>query len=125
MELNEYQNFTDTTAIYGEHIEQSMVTAEQDDWQNWIQLAYAVGKLNGEAGEIANALFKVVRDTEDMKITPQLRTKLLDEAGDCLYYIARIGSELDCDLSMIANLNMEKLRSRKKRGMLGGSGDER
>jgi NTP pyrophosphatase (non-canonical NTP hydrolase) len=125
MELNEYQNFTDTTAIYGEHIEMAMHTADEDEWQAWIQLAYAVGKLNGEAGEIANELFKVVRDTDDMKISAELNDKLLDEAGDCLYYIARIGRELGMTLNEIAERNMDKLNARKQAGTITGSGHGR
>jgi NTP pyrophosphatase (non-canonical NTP hydrolase) len=47
------------------------------------------------------------------------------ELGDVLWYLARAAAELDYHLSTIAEMNVEKLKSRKERNVLGGSGDER
>jgi NTP pyrophosphatase (non-canonical NTP hydrolase) len=42
-----------------------------------------------------------------------------------LWYVAQIATELGLDLNEIAEQNLEKLLSRKQRGVLSGSGDER
>lgn len=47
------------------------------------------------------------------------------ELGDVLWYVANLATELGYDLSHIASMNTEKLKSRKVRGVLGGSGDNR
>lgn len=124
VELDEYQNFTDETALYGERISHAMRTTDEEDWHRWISLAYAAGKLNGEAGEIAEEVFKAVRDDYAL-IEPARHEAILDELGDCLYYIARIAHELGVPLSHVAEKNMQKLRSRKERGVIHGKGSGR
>ncbi len=47
------------------------------------------------------------------------------ELGDVLWYVSQLASELGLDLDQIAQLNLDKLRSRQRRGVLSGSGDER
>jgi NTP pyrophosphatase (non-canonical NTP hydrolase) len=47
------------------------------------------------------------------------------ELGDVLWYVAQLATELDLDLDEIAQENLDKLRSRQRRGVLSGSGDER
>ena len=47
------------------------------------------------------------------------------ELGDVLWYISQLSSELGYELEDIASSNMEKLNSRKSRGKIQGSGDER
>jgi NTP pyrophosphatase (non-canonical NTP hydrolase) len=42
-----------------------------------------------------------------------------------LWYVAQLASELELDLSDIAETNLEKLLSRQRRGVLSGSGDDR
>jgi len=42
-----------------------------------------------------------------------------------LWYLAQLATELRCSLDDIAITNIEKLQSRKDRGVLGGSGDQR
>jgi len=42
-----------------------------------------------------------------------------------LWYVAMLANELRLDLSYIAEANLEKLGSRKERGVLQGSGDNR
>lgn len=87
-------------------------------------LLYAALGLAGEAGEIANEVKKILRDDGEL-ITFDRRTKLFKELGDVLWYIAAMTHELDEQLGEIAVANIEKLRSRKERGVLQGSGEDR
>ena len=47
------------------------------------------------------------------------------ELGDVLWYISVMSSYLGISLDDVANTNVEKLASRKARGVLKGSGDNR
>lgn len=78
----------------------------------------------GEAGEICNQIKKVMRDDGGV-ITESRREKLKGEIGDLLYYCAALCSELKLEMQEVAEYNVEKLNSRKQRGVLQGSGDER
>ena len=81
-------------------------------------LEYLCLGLVGEAGEIANKAKKVIRDNKKDH-------DLGGEIGDVLWYCAMLADYLDSDLGKIMENNLEKLQSRKKRGVLGGSGDNR
>jgi len=87
-------------------------------------LLYVTLGLNGEAGEIANKVKKIIRDSGGV-ISPEIRQALLDEAGDALWYINELCSLLGSSLEEVANANLNKLYSRKSRGVLFGSGDNR
>ncbi len=98
-----YQDFTDSTAIY---------PPEKG-------LEYTALGLASEAGEFAGKVKKAIRDnTYDADA-------MAAELGDVLWYLARAAAELDYHLSTIAEMNVEKLKSRKERNVLGGSGDDR
>ena len=85
-------------------------------------LEYLTLGLVGESGEIANKIKKIIRD----KIpSANWKTDLPNEIGDVLWYCAMLADYLDADLGAIMENNLEKLQSRKKRGVLGGSGDNR
>lgn len=87
-------------------------------------LYYPTLGLSGEAGEIANKVKKVMRDSNGVLTEKQLND-LLDELGDALWYIAALASELHSDLSHIAIKNLCKLQSRQRRGKIKGDGDNR
>lgn len=75
--------------------------------------------LVGEAGEVAEKVKKSIRDDYlDVNVIKK-------ELGDVLFYVAALGSYFDITLDDIAISNLEKLRDRKDRGVLQGSGDER
>lgn len=105
-----------------------------NDYQNYIRefckypeagegtkgaLAYAALGLTGEAGEYSEKVKKLIRDGY---IDKEAAAK---ELGDVLWYLTRSAEELGYKLEDIAKMNYEKLKSRKERGVLQGSGDNR
>lgn len=87
---------------------------------------YTVLGLVGEAGEVADKWKKVLRGDHGKEgLTLEVREQLKIEIGDDLWYIARLSRELGFDLSEVAQANLDKLASRKARGVIKGSGDDR
>jgi NTP pyrophosphatase (non-canonical NTP hydrolase) len=87
-------------------------------------LVFAALKLNGEAGEIAEKVGKILRDANGV-LDDARRSALLDEAGDTLWYVAALANELNANLDDIATRNLAKLADRRARGVIGGDGDHR
>jgi NTP pyrophosphatase (non-canonical NTP hydrolase) len=83
---------------------------------------YCAGKLNGEAGEVAEVVFKGFREGG---IGPEQVQKLEKELGDVLWYIARLADLCGFTLEHIMKVNLAKLASRKERGVIQGYGDDR
>lgn len=63
--------------------------------------------LNGEAGECIDILKKHLFQGHELD-----EEKLIDEVGDCLWYIAEIATGLGIELQEIAEHNIAKLRAR-------------
>jgi len=80
--------------------------------------------LAGETGEVCEKIKKIWRDN-NLAMTDEQCHDILLECGDVLYYLMRIVHELGSNLTEIAALNIDKLQSRKTRGKLSGSGDNR
>ena len=76
--------------------------------------------LVGEAGEIAEKVKKLLRGDGKLK-----KVDMAKELGDVMYYIARIADYYKLTLEEIAKLNIKKLKSRKHRNKIKGSGDNR
>lgn len=110
MTFDEYQKKAKTTST----IDPKSVTAPY---------YFALG-LNGEAGEIAEKLKKVIRnhnndisqlDLEDFK----------KELGDVLWYVTMMSEQVGLTLDDIAKTNLAKLADRKTRGVINSTGDYR
>lgn len=88
------------------------------------ELFHLVLGLMGESGEIAEKIKKVVRDkgSDESQID---RADIKKELGDVLWYIASLSAYLGINLEDVADFNIKKLASRKERGTLSGSGDNR
>ena len=124
LSLNSYQASTADTAIY-------------PGKGTPLGLIYCGLKLAGEAGEVAEKIGKAIRDdgmepwasrvdvVEWDNLTPERREAIKGELGDVLWYVASAARELGYDLGDIAQANLDKLASRKSRGTLQGSGDNR
>lgn len=80
--------------------------------------------LAGESGEFADKIKKIMRDKKG-EFDEEDRMAILKELGDVLWYVAEVSLYLDMPLSELAKINLDKLASRKNRGTLTGSGDER
>jgi NTP pyrophosphatase (non-canonical NTP hydrolase) len=107
-DLDMYQKVALTTAIYPR--EQAII--------------YPTLGLTGEAGEVANKVKKIIRDGSDSK-DEKLVSEIKSEIGDCLWYIAVLADDFNIKLSDIASANIEKLATRKSKGTIHGSGDNR
>jgi NTP pyrophosphatase (non-canonical NTP hydrolase) len=81
---------------------------------------YAFMGLVGEVGELYGAIAKAMRD--DTEIDTEYVKK---ELGDILWFVAAITTDMNLNLSDVAQKNIEKLGSRKARGVIQGSGDDR
>lgn len=107
--LNKYQVDSFDTALY------------PDKGTN---LTYPVLGLCGESGEVADKLKKMHRD-DGGELTLERREGLIGELGDVLWYLSACATELNVTLEEVAQGNLDKLRSRLKRGVVGGDGDDR
>jgi len=108
MDLSEYQRLSRRTAEY-----------PREAW-----LVYPALGLAGEAGEVAEHVKKAIRD-DGGEVSEERRTAMAKELGDVLWYVSQLASELGLELDEIAQINLDKLLSRQRRGVLSGSGDER
>ena len=104
--------------------QQQALTTVLSTGDEFKDLLHWVLGLNGEAGEVAEKLKKIVRDHNSV-VTPEDKIEMAKELGDVLWYIAVFAESLGVSLDEIAQKNLTKLKSRKDRGVLGGSGDNR
>lgn len=108
MQFKEYEEIIQQTALYPDAGKGTQLS-----------MAYTALGLTGEAGEFSEKVKKRIRDGV---FDPRLAAK---ELGDVLWYLTASAKELGYSLQDIAEMNMVKLLSRKDRGVLTGSGDER
>ena len=122
-----YQEEAGKTAIY------PCVTIIDDDGKhNEANYVYPALGLVNEAGEVAGKIKKIIRDhkgiykdKETGEIYEMAKDMVTKELGCVLWYMAELASAFEIRLSDVAEQNLEKLASRKRRGKLGGSGDDR
>src|SRR5690606_9008490 len=112
MTLDEYQAEARSTALYPESA----------------RVLYPTLKLAGEAGEVAEKLGKLMRDeayVPGAALSEAQVAALSKELGDVLWYVANLAADLGLSLTEVGRVNLDKLQSRKERGVIHGSGDER
>ncbi len=80
--------------------------------------------ITGEAGEVADKVKKIIRDKGGYASDDD-KASIAKELGDVLWYVANVARYLGVPLSKIADGNIDKLASRKKRNKLHGEGDNR
>ena len=83
------------------------------------KVLYPTLGLCGETGEVAEKVKKQVRDGVFN------RHEVAKELGDVLWYLANICNDIGYNLDEVADINIEKLTSRKNRNKIKGSGDNR
>lgn len=106
MDFNEYQEKALVTKVYPH--DQSVV--------------YPIVGLANEAGEALGKIKKVLRRDHSIE---KVRDSLINELGDCLWYIAISAHDLGIPLNDVAQRNVDKLADRKERGVIRGDGDDR
>ena len=105
---------TDEPFNYSQWVEDKIVTS------GTTRLVENTLGLCGEAGEVAEKIKKLMRD--DTKFAPH---EVLKELGDVVFYVTALANYYGSNLGEVVLMNVEKLDSREKRGVLRGSGDNR
>lgn len=113
MELNEYQKQAMTTRM-----------------RSCDNFSYMMLNLVGEVGEFASKVAKQIRKEEASINGNELWTttgteSLMLEAGDILWQLAGLCDVFGWNLEQVAQANLDKLASRKERGVIDGNGDYR
>lgn len=108
MELTDYQISALKTAVYPEQY----------------KIIYPALGMTGEAGEVADKVKKVIRDNNS-QFTEEKKMEIAKEIGDVLWYCAVLAHDIGFSLEEVGRMNIDKLKSRQKRGKLSGSGDNR
>lgn len=104
--LEYYQKFTPTTAVYESPMEE----------------AYLISGFAAEVGEVMDVYAKFYRGDYDEKV---LKEKISKELGDVMWFLSQICNMEDLSLEQIIMQNIEKLKSRKERDVIKGSGGNR
>lgn len=89
---------------------------------------YAQINLAGEVGELLSLFAKARRDNPmgfSDKQRAEFKASAKKEIGDILWCLTAIAQDLEVSLEECALMNLVKLRQRKLRGTLQGSGDDR
>lgn len=101
-----------------------------DDYSKWVEtMIITEGEtrvventlgLVGEAGEVAEKVKKKLRD--GTAVSPH---EIIKELGDVVFYCTALANAFGSSLAEVQHMNQQKLNSRKERGVIGGSGDDR
>jgi NTP pyrophosphatase (non-canonical NTP hydrolase) len=70
-------------------------------------LLYTALGLASEAGEVAGAVKRILRD-DGGQVTPARAAAIRDELGDVLWYVARLAAELGLSLDDVATANLAR-----------------
>ena len=118
LELNEYQKKAHETASY------PCGLIAGDNTNTVVNYLYPALGLAEEAGEVAGKYAKALRDCSG-EIDEERKAAIVKELGDVMWFVAELATCLGVDLDLVAEMNLQKLASRKERGVIGGSGDNR
>ena len=114
-----YDMFPDADPVnwadfYSGWVEKKILTEGQERlYENTLGLV-------GEAGEVAEKMKKLFRDSS--RFTNE---EIMKELGDVVFYATALGNIYGRGLQEILELNIQKLDDRQKRNKLRGSGDNR
>lgn len=136
--MNTYQQMSQETNFVEDNIDKwfsramEMVVAcgegettdELERAQMMLLLSHHALGIANEAGEVAGKVKKLIRDKQGYLTFGDI-DDVVKEMGDVLWYMAALCTALDVSLSDVAAGNLTKLFSRKERGVLSGSGDNR
>lgn len=111
LSIRKYQFETDKTAIYPK---------EDKLWA----ISYCLLGIASESGELCGKYKKMIRDN-GFELSASVKKSLIDEAGDLAWYLSQLCTELNVSMEYVFKNNLSKLTSRKERGVIHGSGDNR
>lgn len=114
-----YENFessdeVDWADLYSAWVEKKILTSGSD------RLVENTLGLVGEAGEVAEKIKKLIRDSNRFQ-----NEEIMKELGDVVFYATALANIYGRGLQEVLELNIAKLDDRQKRGKLKGSGDNR
>ena len=114
-----YENFADSDEVdwadlYSAWVEKKILTSGSD------RLVENTLGLVGEAGEVAEKIKKLIRDSSRFQ-----NEEIMKELGDVVFYATALANIYGRGLQEVLELNIQKLDDRQKRGKLKGSGDNR
>ncbi len=87
-------------------------------YPEWIE------SLSVQVGRVCEVVKKTDRDDAGV-LTEARQVKIKDALGEVLYLLQDMAVESGATLAMVAQANLNKLASRKERGVLKGDGDNR
>lgn len=102
--IEDYQAFVNSMKVYPEQH----------------KIVYPTLGMMGEAGEASEKVKKWLRGDRELD-----KAELVKELGDVLWYITALADDLESSLEGVLLANVSKLTSRKERGVVKGSGDNR
>ena len=114
--LNEYQRMAHETASYP-----CGTIGKEAHAVNYLYPALGLAE---EAGEVAGKFAKAIRDSAG-KVDEERKAAIVKELGDVMWFVAELATCLEVDLDLVAEMNLQKLASRKARGKINGDGDDR
>ena len=121
MELNEYQEKAMSTCLESSNNHSYMLHG----------LSEEVGELHGK---FAKAIRKGYIKSENNSYAPteapdecydEFELAIMKEAGDCMWMIAGFCKVMGWTLEEVCQMNLDKLKKRKKRGVIDSNGDNR
>ena len=113
MTFDEYQKQAITTDVYG----------GEGDVTSIAFLEKVLG-LTGEAGEVADKVKKILRNSGGV-MNGDERAELVKELGDVLWTLSAVAHYLGISLEDVAAGNLQKVFDRKARSVIKSSGDNR
>ena len=112
--INEYQEFTGTTAVYPDA-----------GTGNPVEFMYIATGLAGEAGKVANLAKKLYRDNLTDIQKSDILLDMMGELGDAQWYGFRLCQVSGVLMEDVLLENRRKLEDRKERDVLHGRGSHR
>ena len=97
---------------HNENLDAFKAQDERIEQKDFTKLMYLTGKLNGEAGEFAEEVFKSLRDGGKIKAR---RAAAIDELGDVLWYVAAAAEVLNVSLEDLMEQNLGKVRAKYRK----------
>jgi NTP pyrophosphatase (non-canonical NTP hydrolase) len=117
-EFGYFENFdsdeVDWADLYSAWVEKKIMTEGQ------ARLVENTLGLVGEAGEVAEKIKKLIRDSSRFQ-----NEEIMKELGDVVFYATALANIYGKGLQEVLELNIAKLDDRQRRGKLKGSGDNR